>query len=175
MKQVSARPSQALTGRKRKLLQRRDTIHEAARFAAGAPGAGDKLANFSALLDIPALPVGEPASFAAFTGEDDDLVRATRVYGAVKRENDRKPARRPFNPGNKLADPPCRFKEDSLEPFLLRVSDHLLGGSPRIAFGTEGDFESPDHKSWEAFVTAMLAANYRALVGAITRASRTVA
>lgn len=103
--------------------------------------------------------------------DDDDFVRATKVYNALKAEIDGS-KRRPFNADNKLASPPCRFNEDDLEPFLLRIARRLRGGSPRIEFGTLSEFASPSHKSWEAFITAMLLTDLRTLMANITRASR---
>ncbi len=103
--------------------------------------------------------------------EDDDVIRGTKVYNAVKIEIETS-KRKPFNADNKLIDPPCRFKEDSLEPFLLRIAERLRDGTPRIAFPTGGAFASPNHKSWDAFITAMLATNLRALMSGITLASK---
>lgn len=116
------------------------------------------------------------ATLAGVAGDaliDDDVVRSTKVYNAIKVEVERAGGR-PFSADYKLADPPCRFKEDQLEPFLLRVARRLDAGSPRVEFKTRGDFASPSHSTWRGFVEAMLAGDIRTLLANITRLSRIV-
>ncbi len=145
-----------LSDRQRKKLSRRDEIRLIAR---AGPEASAGVFKYSSAT------IGDLKSY------DADVIRGTKVYNAVKVEIETS-KRKPFNADNNLVDPPCRFKEDSLEPFLLRIAERLLDGQPRIVFGTRGAFASPDHKSWDAFITAMLATNLRALMSGITLASK---
>lgn len=145
-----------LSNRQRKRFSRRDEIRLIARSGPAAPAGAFKYSS---------------ATISSLKNDDDDVIRGTKVYNAVKIEIETS-KRKPFNADNKLIDPPCRFKEDSLEPFLLRIAERLRDGKPRIAFGTRGAFASPNHKSWDAFITAMLATNLRALMSGITLASK---